>query len=121
MQFIDYMYLYIMIKRDIAPINETSEQTIERLNKGIDVRDAKIETLSNELIALRRMLFGHKSERFLPEDPNQLILAFEGMESLPEEQVIETEEVSYTRNKAVKIQPVRNAIPESIRREEVVI
>ena len=121
MQFIDYMYLYIMIKRDIAPINETPEQTIERLNKGIDVRDAKIDKLVNELIALRRRIFGRSSERFLPEDPNQLTLAFAGMEILPEEQGIETIEVSYTRNKEIKKQPVRNAIPEFIRREDVVI
>lgn len=121
MQFIDYMYLYIMIKRDLVPINETIDQTIERLKKGIDVRDAKIETLINELIALRRRMFGRSSERFLPEDPNQLTIAFEGMESLPEEQEIETVEVSYARNKGVKVQPVRNAIPEFIRREDVVI
>ena len=115
------MYLYIMIKRDIAPINETSEQTIERLNRGIDVRDAKIDKLVNELIALRRRIFGRSSERFLPEDPNQLTLAFAGVEILPEEQGIETIEVSYTRNKEIKKQPVRNAIPEFIRREDVVI
>ena len=85
-----------MIKRDLAPINETLEQKIERLEKGLDVRDSKIETLVNELIALRRRMFGRSSERFLPEDPNQLTIAFEGMESLPEEQGIETVEVSYT-------------------------
>ena len=112
-----------MIKRDLAPVNETLEQKIERLEKGIFERDSKIETLINELIALRRRMFGRSSERFLPEDPNQLSLAFEGDESLPEEQGIEPEkiEISYTRNKENKKQPVRNAIPEFIRREEVVI
>ena len=102
-----------MIKRDLAPINETLEQKIERLEKGIFERDSKIETLINELIALRRRMFGHSSERFLPEDPNQLSIAFEGEESLPEEQGIEPEqiEISYTRNKENKKQPVRNAIP----------
>jgi len=112
-----------MIKRDLAPINETLEQKIERLEKGIFERDSKIETLINELIALRRRMFGRSSERFLPEDPNQLSIAFEGEESLPEEQGIEPEqiEISYTRNKENKKQPVRNAIPEFIRREEVII
>src|SRR5674536_22419 len=101
-----------MIKRDLAPVNETLEQKIERLEKGIFERDSKIETLINELIALRRRMFGRSSERFLPEDPNQLSLAFEGEESLPEEQGIEPEkiEISYTRNKENKKQPVRNAI-----------
>jgi transposase len=112
-----------MIKRDLAPINETLERKIERLEKGIVDRDSKIETLINELIALRRRMFGRSSERFLPEDPNQLSIAFEGEESLPEEQGIEPEqiEISYTRNKENKKQPVRNVIPEFIRREEVII
>lgn len=122
-QFIDFVHLYIMKKRDFAPQNETLDQKIERLEKGIVERDSKIETLINELIALRRRMFGRSSERFLPEDPNQLSLAFEGEQSLPEEQEIEPEkiEISYTRNKENQKQPVRNAIPEFIRREEVVI
>jgi transposase len=117
------MYLHTMKTRDLAPKNETLEQKIERLEKGIVERDSKIETLINELIALRRRMFGRSSERFLPEDPNQLSLAFEGEESLPEEQEVEPEkiEVSYTRNKENKRQAVRNAIPDSIRREEVII
>jgi hypothetical protein len=83
------MYLFTMKTRDLAPKNETLEQKIERLEKGIVERDSKIETLINELIALRRRIFGRSSERFLPEDPNQLSLAFEGVESLPEEQEVE--------------------------------
>lgn len=79
------MYLHAMKIRDLAPKNEIVEQKIERLRKGIVERDSTIETLINELIALRRRMFGCSSERVLPEDPNQLSLAFEGVESLPEE------------------------------------
>jgi transposase len=131
--------------RDLEPKNETKEQEIERLKKAIVERDSKIEELSserdatikkliaerdatiqkliNEVIALRRRLFGRSSERFIPEDPSQLSLAFDGQESLPEELEIQTQEieVSYTRKKENTKQPVRNAIPEHIRREEVVI
>lgn len=134
-----------MKARDLEPKNETIEQKIERLEKGIVERDSKIEKLTsghvatiekliaerdatiqkliNELIALRRRLFGRSSERFIPEDPSQLSLAFDGQESLPEELEIQTQEieVSYTRKKENKKQPVRNAIPEHIRREDVVI
>ena len=119
-----------MKTRDLATKNETIEQRIERLEKGIVVRDAKIlerdatiEKLANELIALRRRMFGRSSERFVPEDPSQLSLAFDGEESLPEEQEVEPEktEVTYTRNKENKAKAVRCAIPDSIRREEVVI
>jgi len=128
------MYLHTMKTRDLAPKNETLEQKIERLEKGIVERDSTIEKLIlehdsaiqkliNELIALRRRIFGRSSERFVPEDPNQLSLAFDGQENLPEEQEIEPEktEVAYTRNKENKKQAVRYTIPDSIRREEVVI
>ena len=112
-----------MKKRELEPTNETADQTIERLEKMIVDRDSKIEKLINELIALRRRMFGRNSERFVPEDPSQLILAFDGLDSLPEEQEDEAQkvEVSYTRKNENKKQPVRNAIPDYIRREEVVI
>jgi transposase len=112
-----------MKKRDITPIDESLEQRIERLEKGIAERDIKIEKLVAELIFLRRQIYGHSAERFVPEDPNQLRLAFEGMETLPEEKEVVAEEtvVTYTRKKEEKKQPVREAIPDHLRREEVVI
>jgi transposase len=112
-----------MKARDSEPKNETVEQKIERLEKAIVERDSKIETLSNELILLRRRLFGRSSERHIPEDPSQLSIAFEGLESLPEELEAQTQEIEvrYTRKKENTKQPVRNAIPEHIRREDVVI
>lgn len=120
------MYLHTMKVRDLEPINETTEQIIERLGKGIVERDSKIEKLIQELIALRRRMFGRSSERFIPEDPNQLSLAFEGQEILPEEQQqmeAEVQEivVSYVRKQENKKHPVRLAIPDDIRREVVVI
>jgi len=127
--------------RDLEPKNETIEQQNARLKREllerdskiselIDLReskiaerDATIQKLINEIIALRRRLFGRSSERFIPEDPSQLSIAFDGQESLPEELEAQAQEieVSYTRKKENKKQPLRNAIPEHIRREEIVI
>lgn len=108
---------------DLEPKNETLEQKIERLEKAIVERDSKIERLSNELILLRRRLFGRSSERFIPQDPAQLSIAFDGLECLPEELEVQTQEIEirYTRKKENKKQPVRNTIPDHIRREEVII
>ncbi len=112
-----------MKKRDATPIDESLEQRIERLEKGIAERDITIEKLVAELIFLRRQMYGHSSERFVPEDPNQLRLAFEGIETIPEEKevVAEGAVVTYVRKKEEKKQPVREAIPDHLRREEVVI
>ncbi len=112
-----------MKKREVIPLDETLEQQIERLTQTVGERDSTIEKLINELFALRRRIFGRSSERFIPDDPNQLSLAFEGMETLPEEQESQPEEikVAYTRKKEAKKQPVRQAIPDHLRREEQVI
>ena len=128
-----------MKAKELAPKNETQEQKIERLEREILKRDSiiekrdstiekldtKVEKLSNELIALRRRMFGRSSERFVPTDPAQLSLAFDGQESIPEENQVDLESekivVTYTRNKENNKKPVRTAIPDSIRREEVVI
>ncbi len=125
--------------------NETPEQVIERLEKAlfdlssalaekdttIAEKDASIanlearnEKLTNELLYLRRQLFGRTSERFIPQDPSQLTLAFDGLDELPEEQQVKSEEVvvpSYTRRKEAGKKPVREPLPETLRREEVVI
>ncbi len=57
-----------------------------------------IVKMSDELRNLRRMLFGRRSERFIPEDPAQLKLSFEGVEELDEER-------EYERIKSKEPQP----------------
>lgn len=48
-----------------------------------------IVKMAGELRNLRRMLFGRRSERFIPEDPAQLKLSFDGVEELDEEREYE--------------------------------
>ena len=112
-----------MIKRTIPPKDETPEQQIERLKKAVSERDLIIERQQVELFFLRRRLFGRSSERFIPDDPGQLKLAFDGMESLEEEKQVAAEEkvITYTRKIEEKKKPVREAIPDHLRREVVVI
>ncbi len=44
-----------------------------------------VEKMRYELRQLRRMLFGRKSERFIPSDPSQFKLDFEGVAEMKEE------------------------------------
>jgi transposase len=103
--------------------NETPEQEIERLKAQVAELKSVNEKLANELIFLRRQMFGRSSERFIPGNPDQLVLAFEGEAVLPEELDAKPEEmtITYTRKKENKSKPVREAIPAHLRREEVVI
>lgn len=73
-----------------------------------------VAALQHELAQLKRMIFGSKSERHIPVDPNQPTL-FE----LP---VVETpapvkEQITYTRDKAqTKNKPVRQELPAHLER-----
>ena len=68
----------------------------DSFSQKCDNLESVILKMSDELRNLRRMLFGRKSERFIPEDPSQLSLSFDGVEQLDEEreaEVIQAKEV----------------------------
>ena len=114
---------------------------IERLNKLLNDKNAKIEKLEvektdlrnksekllSELLYLRRALFGRSSERYVKEDPNQLVLDFQGMEILPEEESLpkqeEVQTITYERRKPKQDaqKPVRQPLPEHLERREEII
>jgi len=83
----------------------------------------EIAILKHQIEEMRRLIFGAKSERFIPSsnlDSQQLDL----FESTPETQEAEIpEKISYTRKKSVKEKgfPVRTEIPEHLPRVEEVI
>lgn len=56
-----------------------------RLSSERDALQGVVEKMQCELRELRRMLFGRKSERFIPCDPSQLKLDFEGVAQLQQE------------------------------------
>lgn len=78
-----------------------------------------VPILKYELLELKRLIYGSKSERFVPSDPNQYKLF-----DLPEQQVDEKqqEQITYTRNKKEnKKQPLRLELPAHLPRVEEVI
>jgi len=96
----------------------------EILLKKTQEQETKILLLEHELSQLKRMIFGAKSERFIPSAiPGQLTLDINGDKN---EKVSEKETVnvaSHDRNKKTedKKHPVRNAFPENLRREIFII
>jgi transposase len=107
--------------------NERLEKENGRLSTIITKQDSQLEKLKNELLYLRRAIFGRSSERYVKEDPNQLKLDFEGVDSLPEEEQAALEEaketITYQRKKKAeqKQQPVRQALPAHLERKEEII
>lgn len=81
----------------------------------------KVAQLEHEVTTLRRMIFGQKSERFVPINENQMILP--GLEK-PAGKAHKTETISYIRRKRekAKITPHgRNPLPAHLPRIDVVI
>ncbi len=78
------------------------------------------EYLKQQLTELKRMIFGSKSERFVPTDDAQLSLFGDVAVSVAD---AETQEITYIREKQTKEkqQPVRTAIPSHLPRVEEVI
>jgi transposase len=103
-------------------------ETLQNLSKEkliTELISAKSDLLQKEteLDKLRRLIFGSKSERFVPPQPaNQSSLELE-VEKLPEEPTV-TQKISYERKKSKthnKVHSGRTPIPAHIERREEVI
>ena len=105
---------------------EKATATINENDKKLREKDDKIKKLTDQLAWYRRKFWKASSEKYIPQDPNQRRIDFDGLDVLPEEEAsikaAEKEIISYERKKPkVKKQPVRLPLPESLRREEEVI
>jgi transposase len=108
------------------PPKITSEHTPEMVTiskeeyKKLLENEAKITYLQFELEKLKRMIFGAKSERFIPGDTSQLNLDLgQGVQPSVEPT---TEEITYTRQKTdEKKGHARTELPANLPREVVVI
>jgi transposase len=88
-------------------------------------KDETINKLKQQIEMLQRKIWGKSSEKYIPEDPQQRKLDFEGLDLLPEEKELATsakEEIEQYKTIRVKVQeknhPVRQPLPESLPREE---
>jgi transposase len=104
-----------------------AEKKNAKYQEVIKEKDLVIRKLTDQLAWYRRKFWKPTSERFIPQDPSQRKIDFDGLDILPqEEEVIKEaakEIISYERTKPErdKKQPVRLPLPEDLRREEEVI
>jgi len=122
------------LRKSGAGALEASEQQnreyaakIARQEGVISDQEEQIKKLTDQLSWLRRKLWKPQSEKYIPQDPNQRVIDFDGLETLPEEEAVircaEKEIISYERSKPEKPkkQPVRLPLPDFLRREEEII
>jgi len=95
-------------------------ETITILKSDYDKLLFDYQDLSHQLSELKRMIFGSKSERFIPAIDGQIDL-FTQTALLDEQK--ETQEITYTRTlaKKEKKQPIRAVIPSHLPRVEEVL
>ena len=87
----------------------------------------RIEKLEHELHQLKKMIFGSRHERFVPSDinPSQLSLDIQA-EQIAACKIAEAKQITYIKaNTTVEqkplVHPGRMKLPESLRREEIII
>ena len=107
-------------------VNKLDHKIKDLGDKVINFED-KIKQLTDQLAWYRRKFWKASSEKYIPQDPSQRRIDFDGLDVLPEEEETIKEAareiVSYERSKAEKEkrQPIRLPLPEDLRREEEVI
>lgn len=104
------------------------DQFIKKLtDEVIKEKDLLIKKQADQLAWYRQKLWKPASERFIPQDPAQRKIDFDGMEVIPEEEEVikqaAQEIITFKRKKAEhnKKQPVRLSLPEHLRRETEII
>jgi len=112
--------------QELSRYRENDNGALEKAEATIKEQADKIKQLTDQLAWYRRKFWKSSTEKYIPEDPNQRKIDFDGLDVLPEEQeVIEkaAEQInSYTRRKPDnKKKPVRVALPDHLRRETEII
>lgn len=116
----DEMYI------ELSRLRETDNGALEKAEATIREQAEKIKQLTDQLAWYRRKFWKSSSEKYIPEDPNQRKIDFDGLEVLPEEQEVmgkaAKEIFSYEWKKPDnKKKPVRVPLPDHLRREIKII
>ncbi len=82
--------------------------------------EVTVAELSQQLADLKRMIFGSKSERFIPNQDGQLGLFGQSEEAIEIEKA-KTSEITYERTQTKKEKPIRATLPAHLPRVEEII
>jgi transposase len=113
--------LFFLVVRRIFNTTKTGRTVHDKADNNVLIQ------LTDQLAWYRRKFWKASSEKYIPSDPAQRKIDFDGLEILPEEEAVveeaQKEVISYERKKPErkKKQPVRLPLPEDLRREVEVI
>ena len=107
--------------------NKEQEALLHKKEEVIQKQAEQLNKLADQLAWYRRRFWKTSSERFIPSDPNQRKIDFDGLDVLPQEEEMikeaDKELLAYKRQRpqTKKKKPVRLPLPEELRREEEII
>jgi transposase len=107
--------------------NKELEALVSKKQELVNKLEGQVNKLTDQLAWFRRRFWKASSERFIPSDPNQRKIDFDGLDVLPQEEEAikeaDKELLAYKRQRpqVKKKKPVRLPLPEELRREEEVI
>ena len=112
--------------QELSGYRENDNGAFDKAQAIIKEQADKIRQLTDQLAWYRRKFWKSSTEKYIPEDPNQRKIDFDGLDVLPEEQEVmekaAKEIISYERRKPDnKKKPVRLPLPDHLRRETEVI
>ena len=85
----------------------------------------QVQELSHQLAQLKKMIFGSRSERYVPSDPGVIPHTLFNQDALIDIPVVETQKISYEKKKVIptepKEHPGRMKLPAHLRREITVL
>ncbi|SHF92103.1 Transposase [Mariniphaga anaerophila] len=107
--------------------NTEQEALINKQKARLQKQEEQLNKMADQLAWYRRRFWKASSERYIPSDPNQRKIDFDGLDLLPEEENLaqdaDKELLAYKRKQPQKQKkkPVRLPLPEDLRREEETI
>jgi transposase len=113
--------------QELSRLREIDNGALDEAEAVIKEQKEEIRKLTDQLAWYRQKLWKSSSEKYIPQDPNQRKIDFDGLDVLPQEeeaiQEAEKEVISYERRKPEKEkkQPIRLPLPDDLRREEEII
>ena len=113
-------------RQQLIQLGQSWQSQIQDQQSQIQSLEFRLTELTHQLAGLRKLVYGSKSERFVPANPDSPVQ--QGALDLAVEVVADrtavTRQVSYTRTEVTTkphIHPGRNPLPEDLHREVIVL
>jgi transposase len=104
--------------KDYKSMYEASQLQVEELQ-------GKVLELSHQLSMIKKMIFGSRSERYIPCGPDVVQHTLFNQDAAVKAPIVETQKISYEKKKALpaesKEHPGRMKLPAHLRRETIVV